>query len=217
MESIQQKAAARTLRLTAGDRNVTHTKRLNVKKSSLTIRTPYCACTAMDEAAAEGADETLSLPATDAATGGRWARGMLLYLNRQAESLEVRTAFDAAFYAMARIDVESDTDMGGAWIVDAATHDLMQGEELRDASQMRDHHSISFDRRRPWKQSAKRGRPSSAVRSFKSLKAATASAPLRAVMSAPIPALFGAAYDVGENVYFFYFDDGKGAVLAAFD
>ena len=128
MESIQQKAAARTLRLTAGDRNVTHTKRLNVKKSSLTIRTPYCTCTAMDEAAAEGADETLSLPATDAATGGRWARGMLLYLNRQAESLEVRTAFDAAFYAMARIDVESDTDMGGAWIVDAATHDLMRGK-----------------------------------------------------------------------------------------
>lgn len=62
MESIQQKAAARTLRLTAGDRNVTHTKRLNVKKSSLTIRTPYCTCTAMDEAATEGADETLSRP-----------------------------------------------------------------------------------------------------------------------------------------------------------
>ena len=36
-------------------------------------------------------------------------------------------------------------------------------------------------------------------------------------VTAPIPALFGAAYDVGENVYFFYFDDGKGAILAAFD
>ena len=36
-------------------------------------------------------------------------------------------------------------------------------------------------------------------------------------VTTPIPALFGAAYDVGENVYFFYFDDGKGAILAAFD
>lgn len=184
MESIQQKAAARTLRLTAGDRNVTHTKRLNVKKSSLTIRTPYCTCTAMDEAAAEGADETLSLPAMDAATGGRWARGMLLYLNRQAESLEVRTAFDACVLRDGPVSTwRAIRTMGRC--VDCGCGDARPdaGEELRDASQMRDHHSISFDRRRPWKQSAKRGRPSSAVRSRKSLKAATASAPLRAVMS----------------------------------
>lgn len=36
------------------------------------------------------------------------------------------------------------------------------------------------------------------------------------ITTPPIPAMGGAAYSAGDRVYFFLFDDGSGAILAAF-
>lgn len=127
VSAMQQSAAGKTIYLSARQRGVTHTMQEAKKCSALTLKTPYCVCTAIDEGAKiENAVTLTAPPALDAAQGGRWARGMLLMRNRQAETLELDTAFDAAFYAMARIDVESETAMNGKWMVDQATHDLVK-------------------------------------------------------------------------------------------
>ncbi len=37
------------------------------------------------------------------------------------------------------------------------------------------------------------------------------------ITTPPIPAIGGATYNVDDRVYFFVFDDGHGAILAAFE
>lgn len=126
--AMQARDAGRTLYLAAGQRGVRYTRRGERRYSSLTVKTPYCTCTAEDTAVYENRPLVLTAPpALDAVQGGRWARGLLLMRNRQAETLEIETAFDAAFFAMARIDIESETDMAGRWMADEATHDLIRG------------------------------------------------------------------------------------------
>ena len=56
---------------------------------------------------------------------GRWARGLLLHHNRRAETLRLQSELNAGLTAMARIDIESATDMDGAWIVDEVEHDMV--------------------------------------------------------------------------------------------
>ena len=66
-----------------------------------------------------------TLPALDGAQAGRWARGLLLNHNRQAEELNMSMEFNAGLTAFARIDIESDTDANGEWVVDETEHDLI--------------------------------------------------------------------------------------------
>ena len=128
VEAMQEKDAAKTLRLTADQRGVTHTARRAERLGSLTIKTPYCQCTAYDAGAPDGEARVVTdKPALNAAQGGRWARGMLMMHNRQAETLSVETAFDEAFCAMGRIDVEAETEIAGRWLIEVAEHDLIRG------------------------------------------------------------------------------------------
>lgn len=45
--------------------------------------------------------------------------------NRRAETLSIESEFNAGFTAMARIDIESGTDMRGEWMVDEVEHDFI--------------------------------------------------------------------------------------------
>ena len=60
----------------------------------------------------------------DNAQAGRWARGLLLTHNREAEEIRLETTLNTRLSAMARVDVNGGTDMDGNWIVDEAEHDL---------------------------------------------------------------------------------------------
>ena len=112
----------------------TYTRTENESYAALTLITPYARVTARDMAK-DGNDALVltDIPATDEVTQGRWARGMLTMLNRRSEVLTLVNEFNAGFSAMARIDIESATDMGGKWICDEVTHNFI---DMRSTARM---------------------------------------------------------------------------------
>ena len=101
--------------------------RRDLRWSSLKIETPYGSGTAVDSAA-DGMSRTISdLPVDDAAQAKRWARGILLLHNWQAESLEIEMDFNPGYTAMVRIDVKSSSDANGNWIIYKVRQDLLNG------------------------------------------------------------------------------------------
>ena len=58
----------------------------------------------------------------------RFARGLLMMHNREAERLNISTTFDAGMTSMIRVDVEGNTDANGQWLVDEVEHDLHNGQ-----------------------------------------------------------------------------------------
>lgn len=122
----QDIASKQTIQIAANQDGVTHIRRNGVKLSSVTVRTPYAEATALDTDAAHGDALVLThLPAADDMVAGRWARGMLLHHNRRAETLRLQTEMNAGMTALARIDIESATDMNGEWMIDEVEHDLV--------------------------------------------------------------------------------------------
>jgi len=122
----QQLPAKLTLALSTRQDGVRYMRRESAKLRSLTIQTPYCQVSATDSGAQYGMDECLcDLPAMDRATAGRWARGLLLARNRQSEKLDVQGEINIGYTAMTRIDVESEMDYGGQWMIDEAEHDFV--------------------------------------------------------------------------------------------
>lgn len=121
----QERAPVRSFRLTAGEDTGIYTRRNGHAWSRLTVAAPACEASATDT---EAADEN---PRTIAGTGaqnesqaGRWARGLLLSRNREAEEIELTTAFDPALTALARITITGDTAGNGDYLIDEAEHDL---------------------------------------------------------------------------------------------
>jgi phage protein D len=124
--AAQELPALSTLVLGSRQEGVRYMRREGAKLASLTVRTPYTSASATDSSAQHGPDESrCELPATDAATAGRWARGLLLAHNRQCEKLDVQSEINIGYTAMTRIDVESEMDYGGRWIIDEAEHDFV--------------------------------------------------------------------------------------------
>lgn len=116
---------ALSITINANQEGVTYRRRDNLKYSSLTIKTPFAAATARDASVKGNNAPILTyLPARDDATAGRWARGLLLMHNRQAEEIILETSLNTAFCPMIRVDVNGNTDMTGSWIVDEAEHDF---------------------------------------------------------------------------------------------
>lgn len=116
-----------TIELSVRQDGVTYLHKKNTQYASVTVKTPYAAATAYDKSAADGEAFVISdIPAMDNATAGRWARGLLLTNNRKAEILTIESEHNAGFTAMARIDVRSETDMNGEWIIDEAEHDFVR-------------------------------------------------------------------------------------------
>lgn len=124
--AAQELPALCTLALGTRQEGVRYMRREGAKLASLTITTPYTSASATDGGAQHGLDENrCELPAMDAATAGRWARGLLLTHNRQCERLDVQGEMNIGYTAMTRIDVESEMDYGGQWIIDEAEHDFV--------------------------------------------------------------------------------------------
>lgn len=125
IEYAQSMSAIRNLTITTRQEGVTYTARKNTKYSAITIRTPYAEATATDSSAGDGQHKIITeLPAHDNTEAGRWARGLLLTHNREAEVLTVKSVFDPAMTAMTRVDIEGNTAANGEWLIDEAEHDL---------------------------------------------------------------------------------------------
>lgn len=102
-------------------------QRKEIKYKTLTIKTPYVSVTATDSAAEKGVGKIYcDIPAADAATAGRWARGMLLTHNRKADTMTLHTTFRSTWSAMVRIDITGDTEANGQWIIDEVEHDFIE-------------------------------------------------------------------------------------------
>lgn len=125
----QEQAGAKTVMLSADQRGAQHIRQGGNQWAGLTVRTPWCEASARDSGALGGIRPVRTdTPARDAAQAGRWARGLLLAHNRQAEQLRLNTELDIGMTAMARVDVQGGTGADGAWLVDEAAHDLVNGK-----------------------------------------------------------------------------------------
>lgn len=101
------------------------------KLSSLTVRSPWAEATARDSAAKNGSQLVIStLPAMDNAQAGRWARGLLLYNNRRADVLTITTKLEPRSTAMARANIDGNTEANGEWLIEEAEHDLYNGTTI---------------------------------------------------------------------------------------
>lgn len=126
VEAAQKLPAAECIHITVKQPGITYHRKENEKISLLTVNTPFARVSATDANAEPGMDKVIcSLPAKDAATAGRWARGLLLNHNRQAEQLEIASVFHPAWTAMGRVDVSGPTDASGKWLIDEVRHDLV--------------------------------------------------------------------------------------------
>lgn len=50
--------------------------------------------------------------------------GLLMKHNRQTESLHIKTQLDTGMTAMVKVNIESETEAAGEWLVEEAVHDL---------------------------------------------------------------------------------------------
>lgn len=124
----QELPALETMRLKANQTGTVYTKNELRKTGRLTVIAPFGSVSAEDPGAAGSHEETETmLPAGDAVTAGRWARGLLLCANRRAEQLTVQDKFHPGWTAMVRVDVTGDTAANGAWLVDNVCHDFVNG------------------------------------------------------------------------------------------
>lgn len=105
---------------------VEHRRQAGKKISTLTILSPNAKVSATDSAATYGNAATISnLPIADKVQAGRWARGLLMAINRRAETLRVTGGFQPTITAMTRVNVDGSNQTFGEWLVDEAEHDLV--------------------------------------------------------------------------------------------
>ena len=124
----QAQNAVESIEITSKQAGVRYTRRDNTRYSGLTIQTPWGKATARDTAAkGNNAPILTHLPAMNNAQAGRWARGLLLMHNRQAEEVRVETALNTRLIAMAKVEITGSTPMTGQWIVDESEHDFFNG------------------------------------------------------------------------------------------
>ena len=126
IEYAQNLSAAQTIELSANQEGTKY-RRDGTAYRGVTIKTPYAGAYATDSAVSSGhAMLTLNdIPALNDIQAGRWARGKLLYLNRQCESVVIQNTFNAGLTAMIRVDIEGDTDATGQWLAEEVEHDMI--------------------------------------------------------------------------------------------
>ena len=127
IEYAQKLPVAETLQIGAGQNGIVYQKTSSLKWASLNVQTLKARGRAYDDAATTEVNMTLcGLPVQDNITAGRWAKGILLSQNRRAEVLRIQCGFDPEITALVRINVQSDGEANGAWLVDEVQHDFMQ-------------------------------------------------------------------------------------------
>lgn len=122
----QDLQAVQEMELLAGEGGAAY-QRCGTPYRRLTVKTPYACSSAEDSAVPETCVSITEcgLPAMDDIQAARWARGMLLALNRKCESVRAQGDFNAGMTAMIRIDIGGDTDASGEWITEEVEHDLV--------------------------------------------------------------------------------------------
>lgn len=126
----QERSPEMSIEITSRQDGVTYRRRDNVKYTGVTVLSPYARAIARDAAVSGNNAPILSLPATDNAQAGRWARGLLLMHNRKAEELTIEQGLNTGLSAMTRIEVTGETDMTGQWIAEEVEHDFLGGRTL---------------------------------------------------------------------------------------
>ena len=122
----QSRDPIRTWSFDANTKSATYQKRSDAYVQQMIVRSPAGDARITDGSVNNGIVVVSDAPAACAGDAGRWARGLLLGANRKAESIIVdRMQFDPNVSAMQRVDIESNTDMNGEWIIDEATHDFV--------------------------------------------------------------------------------------------
>ena len=120
----QDQRTVRSLRLTGEETGLVYTHTPEAKRGFVRVVTPDFEVTVTDSGATGCKGKVISAPAMDTITASRWARGVLLMCNREAETLEVSIGFDPAMTALARVEVIGNSAFAGGWLVDEAEHDL---------------------------------------------------------------------------------------------
>lgn len=115
-----------TIRLNANQEGSKY-HRDGVTYKSLVVKTPYASGIAIDNtvSASHSILTAYDLPALNDIQAARWARGKLLHLNRQSERVDIQSEFNPGMTALARINIEGDTDATGEWLVEEVEHDLI--------------------------------------------------------------------------------------------
>ena len=118
---------AQTIRLNASQEGIRY-RRDGMMYRALTIKTPYAIGTAKDGIVGSSHNvlRINDLPALTYIDAARWARGMLLNLNRKSESVTMQSTFNPGMTALIRVDIEGDTDATGEWLVEEVKHDLIE-------------------------------------------------------------------------------------------
>lgn len=124
----QKRTAERGWNLDAEQDGVRYVHQPGRKWTAVTVRSPWAEVTAKDSDAEKGTQKIIAgLPAMDAATAGRWARGILLMHNREADRLRIETKLDPALAAMKKAEITGNTGAVGEWLIDEVEHDLYNG------------------------------------------------------------------------------------------
>ena len=125
IEYAQGLEASQTITISSTQDGVIYKSREAIRLSGITVSTPYAQGSAFELSAAGRPESTISnLPAMDNLQAKRWARGLLMSRNRQAERLEIEMEMNTSLTAMTRIDIDGDTPASGKWLVDEVEHDL---------------------------------------------------------------------------------------------
>ena len=127
IEYAQKLFAVQTLEVDMGQTGVRYMDRRDMRWAGVQILSPYASGSALDAAAGGQTRLFGDLPVQDDAQAKRWAKGLLLPHNRQAETLVVESPFNPGYTAAARVDVDGNDDVFGAWIIDEVEHDLIEG------------------------------------------------------------------------------------------
>ena len=123
---VQTRPSAKSIRVDSDVTGITYTRNDYDRWQRVTVSSEDAKVSATDSAAAwRNERQETGLPARTKAQAGRWARGLLYRHNLETETVRLETAFDGTYSAMVRVDIASETDMAGQWLVREARHDFI--------------------------------------------------------------------------------------------
>lgn len=123
----QNLTAAQTLEITTETPGVYYHRSEGMRLAGIQVYGARGRGKASDSGAADGMWQKVYLPVCDDIQAARWARGLLLHHNQQAEVLELNTPFNAGMTALAPVEVLGTEAMAGRWIVREAEHEFVGG------------------------------------------------------------------------------------------
>ena len=125
IEYAQGIGAMHTIELSTDQADSAYIDQRDKRWSSVEITTPFGSGQARSSDA-QGMERVITDVCVDNdAQAYRWAKGLLLAHNRKCEILRLESEFNPGYTAMARIDVESESDAKGQWIIDSVEHDMV--------------------------------------------------------------------------------------------